>query len=217
MVNTVNYVRDTLGGTQSGVAMLLAANGFGTMLVALSLPRVLDRLDARPVMLAGATTLIAGLASAVTLSLADAGDWRWVAAIAVWAVIGAGTAAVLTPTGQVLRRSSTPADRPALFAAQFSLSHLAWLLTYPVAGWLAATDLTTTWTTLAVIATIGIAVAVRMWPRHDSAEPALPRKVGTEDIAEPTNPAIGPMRPIVDDGLALGSSAPDADALVGAR
>ncbi|WP_040738195.1 MFS transporter, partial [Nocardia tenerifensis] len=61
MVNTVNYVRDTLGGTQSGVAMLLAANGFGTMLVALSLPRVLDRLGARPVMLAGAATLLAGL------------------------------------------------------------------------------------------------------------------------------------------------------------
>ncbi|MCP2318026.1 putative arabinose efflux permease, MFS family [Nocardia amikacinitolerans] len=180
MVNTVNYVRDTLGGTQSGVALLLAANGFGTMLVALSLPRVLDRLGARPVMLAGAATLIAGLGAAITLSLATAGDWRWGAAIAVWATVGAGTAAVLTPTGQVLRRSSSPADRPALFAAQFSLSHLAWLITYPIAGWLTtAAGFTTTWITLAALAGAGITAALRMWPRHDPEELTHLHEVGT--------------------------------------
>ncbi|MFD4293703.1 MFS transporter [Rhodococcus sp. NPDC058532] len=167
MVNTVNYVRDTLGGTQSGVAVLLAANGFGTLVVALTAPRVLDRVGARPVMLAGGGTLLAGLGAAILLSLADGGDWRWAAAVGVWAVVGAGTAAVLTPTGQVLRRSSGPADRPALFAAQFSLSHLAWLVTYPIAGWLAASGLTATWVTLSVIGAAGLAAALWMWPRHD--------------------------------------------------
>ncbi|UFT00381.1 MFS transporter [Nocardia huaxiensis] len=182
MINTVNYVRDTLGGTQSGVAMLLAANGFGTMLVALALPRVLDRLGARPVMLTGATTLLAGLAAAITLSLADAGDWRWAAAIAVWALIGAGTAAILTPTGQVLRRSTQPSDRPAIFAAQFSLSHLAWLLTYPITGWLTTTaGFTTTWVTLAVLATAGITVALRMWPKQDPEVITHLHPVGTID------------------------------------
>ncbi|WP_217441178.1 MFS transporter [Nocardia barduliensis] len=184
MVNTVNYVRDTLGGTQSGVAMLLAANGLGTMIVALALPRVLDGLDARPVMLAGAATLIAGLAGAIALSTADTGQWRWAAAIAVWSLVGAGTAAVLTPTGQVLRRSSQPADRPALFAAQFSLSHVAWLITYPIAGWLTtAAGLTTTWVTLAVLAVAGIIVAVRMWPRNDPAELTHLHELGTIDPA----------------------------------
>ncbi|MFD0363049.1 MFS transporter [Nocardia sp. GCM10030253] len=184
MVNTVNYVRDTLGGTQSGVAMLLAANGFGTLIIALSLPRVIDRLGARPVMVAGAATLVVGLGSAVALSIADAGEWRWGAAVAVWAVVGAGTAAVLTPTGQVLRRSSQPADRPALFAAQFSLSHLAWLITYPIAGWLTtAAGFTTTWVTLAVIAGAGITVALRTWPRHDPAELTHLHEVGTIDPA----------------------------------
>ncbi|WP_330181661.1 MFS transporter [Nocardia sp. NBC_01503] len=169
MVNTVNYVRDTLGGTQTGVAMLLAANGFGTMLVALTLPRALDRLDARPVMLTGAATLITGLVAAIALSTADSGEWRWAAAPLVWAIAGAGTAAILTPTGQLLRRSAEPADRPALFAAQFSLSHLAWLITYPIAGWLStATGFTTTWVTLAFIAATGITAAVRLWPRHDA-------------------------------------------------
>ncbi|MFI9511302.1 MFS transporter [Nocardia sp. NPDC052566] len=184
MVNTVNYVRDTLGGTQSGVAMLLAANGFGTMLVALSLPRVLDRAGARPVMLAGAATLIAGLGSAIALSLANTGDWRWSAAIATWALVGAGTAAILTPTGQVLRRSSQPADRPALFAAQFSLSHLAWLITYPIAGWLTtAAGFTTTWVTLAVLAGLGFVAALRMWPRHDPEVISHLHEVGTIDPA----------------------------------
>ncbi|WP_043730877.1 MULTISPECIES: MFS transporter [Nocardia] len=182
MVNTVNYVRDTLGGTQSGVATLLAANGLGTMIVALLLPRVLERRDARPVMLAGAATLLAGLGSAIALSTASSGDWRWGAAIAVWAVVGAGTAAVLTPTGQVLRRSSRPADRPALFAAQFSLSHLAWLITYPIAGWLTtATGYTTTWMTLALLAGTGITVALRMWPRHDPAQLTHLHEVGSID------------------------------------
>ncbi|MGW5106541.1 MFS transporter [Nocardia sp. NPDC004123] len=189
MVNTVNYVRDTLGGTQTGVVMLLAANGFGTMLVALSLPRVLDRIGARPVMLTGAAILLAGLGAAIALSLAGSGDWRWGAAIAVWATVGAGTAAILTPTGQVLRSSSQPADRPAVFAAQFSLSHLAWLLTYPVTGWLTTTTgFTTTWVTLAVFATVGIAVAHRMWPRHDP-EQVIPPHI------EPRPQATADQRP----------------------
>jgi MFS family permease len=184
MVNTVNYVRDTLGGTQSGVGMLLAANGFGTMIVALSLPPVLDRVGARPVMLTGAATLVAGLGAAIALSTADSGEWRWGAVIAVWAVIGAGTAAVLTPTGQVLRRSSRAADRPALFAAQFSLSHLAWLITYPIAGWLtAATGFTVTWVTLAVLAAVGLTVALRAWPRKDPAVLTHLHEVGTIDPA----------------------------------
>jgi MFS family permease len=184
MVNTVNYVRDVLGGTQSGVALLLAANGFGTMLVALSLPRILDRLGARPVMLTGAVGLLAALGSAIALSFADSGDWRRAAAIAVWAGIGAGTAAILTPTGQVLRRSSRSADRPALFAAQFSLSHVAWLLTYPIAGWLTtAAGFTTTWVVLAVLGVMGMVVALRMWPRHDPELLTHLHEVGTIDPA----------------------------------
>ncbi|MBF6163107.1 MFS transporter [Nocardia cyriacigeorgica] len=182
MVNTVNYVRDTLGGTQSGVAMLLAANGFGTMLVALALPRVLDRRGARPVMMAGAATLLTGLGAAIALSTASGGEWRWGAAVAVWAVIGVGTAAVLTPTGQVLRRSSQAGDRPALFAAQFSLSHLAWLLTYPLTGWLStAAGFTVTWMVLAVLAGTGVVVALRVWPRNDPAELTHLHEVGTID------------------------------------
>lgn len=192
MVNTVNYARDVLGGTQSGVAVLLAANGLGTMLVALTLPRILDRRGERPVMRTGAAVLTAGLAAAVALSFADAGSWP--AALAIWAIIGAGTGLILTPTGRVLRRSAHAEDRPALFAAQFSLSHVAWLLTYPLTGWLATTTtFTTTWLTLAALATLGTAAALRLWPRHDPTELTHTHDLDTVDPAILTDAIqIGP-------------------------
>ena len=53
IVNTVVYVRDRLGGTETDTALVLAAAGAGSMVVALALPRLLDRLPDRPFMIAG--------------------------------------------------------------------------------------------------------------------------------------------------------------------
>src|SRR5713226_7592168 len=60
----------------------------------------------------------------------------WPALLATWGILGVGYSAVMTPSGRLLRRSAHAADRPAVFAAQFALSHACWLLTYPLAGWL---------------------------------------------------------------------------------
>jgi MFS family permease len=168
MVNTVNYVQGELGRSQADVALLLAGNGVGTMLVALLLPRVLDRVPERRVMLTGAVVLLAGMVGAIGLSTASSGAWRWTAVLVVWAVIGTGTGLVLTPVGRVLRRSSTASDRPAVFAAQFSLSHACWLLAYPIAGWVAtAAGFTATWLVLTGLAVIGLVTAVLAWPQRD--------------------------------------------------
>jgi len=170
MVTTVNYVRDALGRPQADVAWLLAASGTGTMLVALALPPILHRVSERTVMICGAVVLLVGAAGAVTLSTAS-GAQRWAAALGVWWLIGSGMSLILTPVGRVLRRSSAPSDRPAIFAAQFSLSHLCWLLAYPIAGWGATLlGFTTTWSVLAGIAAAGAVVAVAAWPRHDPEE-----------------------------------------------
>ncbi|MBE8516174.1 MFS transporter [Amycolatopsis sp. H6(2020)] len=167
MVNTVNYVQGELGRPQTDVALLLAGNGVGTMLVALLLPRILDRVPERRVMLSGATVLLAGITAAIGLSTAS-GGWRWAAVLVVWTIIGSGTGTVLTPIGRVLRRSSAASDRPAVFAAQFSVSHACWLLAYPIAGWLATSSgFTTTWLVLSGLAAAGMVVATRSWPRHD--------------------------------------------------
>ncbi|MFJ8255580.1 MFS transporter [Streptomyces sp. NPDC094466] len=166
VVNTVNYVRDVLGGSQSAVAWMLAASGGGTLLAALALPRVLDRVAARTVMATGAGVLVGGTAAAVTL--ASAGLATWTGTAIVWALIGIGMALVITPTGKVLRASVEPNAVPGVFAAQFSLSHLAWLITYPIAGWLGTnTGFAAAWSVLAALAAAGAIGALVLWPRHD--------------------------------------------------
>jgi MFS family permease len=166
VVNTVNHVRDELGGSQSDVAWMLAASGTGTLLAALVLPRVLDRIAARTVMTTGAGVLVGGTTAAVTLIAAGLTTWTGTAII--WTVIGIGMALIITPTGKVLRASVGRNAIPEAFAAQFSLSHLAWLITYPVAGWLGTNaGVTLAWSVLAVLAGAGAIGALLLWPRHD--------------------------------------------------
>ncbi|MFH9371240.1 MFS transporter [Streptomyces anulatus] len=166
VVSTVNYVRDELGGSQSAVAWMLAASGGGTLLAALALPRVLDRVAARTVMVTGAGVLVGGTAAAVTL--VAAGLTTWAGTAVVWALIGIGMALVITPTGKVLRASVEPNAIPGAFAAQFSLSHLAWLITYPIAGLLGTNiGFAAAWSALAVLAGAGAIGALLLWPRHD--------------------------------------------------
>ena len=170
MVSTVNIVRDHLSGSQAGVAWLLAASGIGTMIVALVLPRVLDRVPERPVMFAGGGLLVAAAASSAVMASVP-GALTWPSTLLTWSAIGVGMSLVLTPVGQVLRRSSAPADRAAAFAAQFSLSHLCWLITYPIAGWLGTSaGFGPTFAVLSGLSLIGLAAAVQAWPRRDPVE-----------------------------------------------
>lgn len=165
VVNTVNYVRDVLGRPDADVALLLGAHGAGTLLVASAMPTVLERLPERSVMLLGAGALGTGSLAAVALSTTEG---SWPAALAIWAVIGTGSGLVLTPVGRVLRRSAHEADRPAVFAAQFSLSHACWLVSYPVAGWLVtASGFTRGWLVLSGLTVLGSLAAIRLWPRRD--------------------------------------------------
>ncbi len=164
IVNTVVYVRDRLGGTDSDTALAFAAAGAGSMVVALMLPRLLDRLPDRPLMLSGGLVLAAGL-------LAGLARPDLLALLAVWFVLGAGSSLVQTPAGRLLRRSARAGDRPAVYAAQFALSHACWLVAYPLAGWLgAAFGLTTTFAVLAALTLAATLAALVLWPRHDPAE-----------------------------------------------
>lgn len=136
MVNTVVYVRDMLGGGEAGVALMLAGYGAGSMVVALSVPRLLIVVPDRLVMLTGAGVAATGLVVAATVLVAATPSWPVLAS--TWALLGAATSMVNTPAGRLLRRASTETDRTALFTAQFSLSHAGFLLTYPIAGWVGA-------------------------------------------------------------------------------
>lgn len=164
IVNTVVLVQGQFGLTDQHTAMAFAAFGGGSMLAALALPALLKRWHDRQVMLTGGGILISGLLLALPM-----GSLEWL--LPVWTWLGVGFSTAQTPIGRVLARSSHAEDRPALFAAQFSLSHAAWLLAYPLAGWLGSTaGITVTLLVLASLALIGFIFASKLWPSVDPPE-----------------------------------------------
>ena len=88
--------------------------------------------------------------------------------LALWFVLGLGYSTAQTPSGRLLRRSSNPEDRPALFAAQFSLSHACWLIAYPVAGLVSsASGTNAAFLVLGILSAIGSLATWLLWPAHD--------------------------------------------------
>ncbi|MDA1361092.1 MFS transporter [Glycomyces luteolus] len=166
IVNTVVLVQDVLGGTDGDVAIALGAYGIGSMAVALLTPRLLRRATDRRLMTAAAFVLAAALVALTAALATGAFGWAWL--LANWFVLGAATAAILTPTGRLVTASAAPNDRPAAFAAQFSLSHGWFLVTYPVAGWLAAADMTAAAAVLTCIAVAAALTGRIIWPARDA-------------------------------------------------
>ncbi|WP_297615299.1 MFS transporter [uncultured Roseicyclus sp.] len=160
-VNTVVLVKARLGLGEEAVALAFAGFGAGSMLAAFLLPRILTRLDDRPVMIGGAALMVAGVALVPMVgSLA--------ALIALWAIIGFGFSLTQTPIGRIINRSAREADRGAVFAAQFALSHACWLVTYPLAGWVGAgAGLSAAALVLAGIGAVGVVAVLWLWPAHD--------------------------------------------------
>ena len=124
IVNTAVLVKGLLGGTDSDVALALACFGGGSMTAARLLPRLLDRMADRAVMLPSAGmlgTVLVGFAG--VMSVTQGTIVVWPALLSTWTLFGIAYSAVMTPSGRLLRRSASAADRPAVFAAQFALSH----------------------------------------------------------------------------------------------
>lgn len=168
IVNTVVIVRG-MGLGQRDVALTLAAFGGGSITAALTLPRILDCVADRTVMLAAAAVLTLALAAlaAITVSMAP-GAAYWHVLLAGWLMLGVAYSASVTPSGRLLRRSANAEDRPALFAAQFALSHVCWLICYPLVGQLGArVSMTAAFGAMAVVAAIGTLVAFWIWPASD--------------------------------------------------
>jgi MFS family permease len=173
LVNTVVYVRDVLHRPDTDLALALACFGVGSMIVALSAPRVLDRFGDRAMMLTGAALIPVGLAGTTALTaLGVGGTGGWGCLLGLWFLLGAGNSTILTPSSRLLRDASTEETRPYVFTAQFSLSHACYILTYPLAGWVgAAAGLGWAAAALTSIGMIGAAGAFLSWPRHPAAVP----------------------------------------------
>ena len=164
IVNTVVYVRENIGGTESDTAFAFAAYGAGSIIVALTLPRILDRFPDRPLMLAGGIFSILGL----FLGLFEPGLHFL---LMIWILLGLGGALIQTPAGRLIKRSAHDADRPSIFAFQFALSHACWLVTYPLAGWVGGTfSLMAAFLAFGILSMIATAMALILWPADDPME-----------------------------------------------
>ncbi len=161
IVNTVVYVKAVLSGSDTQVAAAFAAAGCGSMIGALCVPWLVERVADRVVMLAGALLMGAGVL----------GIWAGpglTAMLPVWFVIGLGWSLVQTPAGRVVNRSARPGDRSAYFSAQFALSHACWLVAYPLTGRLGAhfgIESTAAMLGVAILAFVSVAAAA--WPKED--------------------------------------------------
>ena len=167
LVNTVVMVRSGYGADNTSVAYALAAFGGGSMLAAFALPALLDRLRDRTVMITAA-----GLVCVLTFGhaslLSSYGLLPWTSFLWVWMASGVFYTAIMTPSGRLLRKSAHAEDRPALFAAQFALSHACWLITYPVAGWVGSEQgLPMAMLVLGALGVVGLIMAMIVWPKDD--------------------------------------------------
>ncbi|MEG3153898.1 MFS transporter [Sphingomonas sp. RB1R13] len=181
IVNTVVIVRG-LGLSQRDVALTLAAFGGGSITAALTLPKILDRVSDRRVMLIAASIMALALAGlAVAARVMPPGSDYWHVLITGWIVLGLAYSASVTPSGRLLRRSANAEDRPALFAAQFALSHVCWLIAYPLVGQVGAhVNMAAAFAAMAILAAIGVIAAARLWPAEDPAR--IEHSHGDDDV-----------------------------------
>ena len=169
LVNTVVYTLDLFHGSTTDLAVALACYGAGSMAVALAAPRILEQLPDRTMMVCGGGTLAVGLSAASVIAWTE---HSWPLLLALWAVLGAGTSMINTPSARLLRRAASNSTRSDLFTAQFSLSHACFIVTYPIAGWVGAG-----WgqpaaaIVLAALATLGTVAALRWWPSGRRPDP----------------------------------------------
>jgi MFS family permease len=130
-VNTVVLVRGGFGLDERATAVALATFGAGTVAGALAMLPLMPRLGAQRTMTAGALVTVAGLAAGVALT-------SFAGLLALWVLLGFGTGLALTAAPAVLRGEGDETDRPLLYATYFSITNLALLVAYPLAGWIGA-------------------------------------------------------------------------------
>ncbi len=184
MVLTVPLVRGGLGGSEAQAAGVLVAFGLGSIVSAAIMTPIVTRIGPRPYMLSGLLVMSAAM-SGVWPALAWAPEsqiYVWLSTI--WFVAGLGNSAVLAPMGRVVRDSVEDADLPHVFAAQFSLAHGWWLISYPVAGWGA-----TIWgfgpmtLMLSGFAALALIAAARLWRDPAPIAPAPTTDPATTDLS----------------------------------
>lgn len=165
LVNSVVYVKGVFGLGDASLALALGAYGAGSLVIALNVPWIVDRIGVLRTMSAGGWALTAGMVCAVAMTIvATTTGTGWWMLLASWALLGASTSLINTPSSRLLADASTPENRNLVYTAQFALSHGCFLISYPVAGWLGAIGLPVAASALLGLAVVGL-VAVMLLRR----------------------------------------------------
>lgn len=161
LVNSVVYARGVFSLGEEALALALACYGIGSLIIALNVPWLVGKLGVIRTMITGATVIVVGLIAAVIITaVATSSGAGWFVLLGTWVLLGMGTSLVNTPSSRLLADASTPANRNLVYTAQFALSHACFLITYPIAGWLGAINLTGAALALLVIGAVAGIVAV---------------------------------------------------------
>lgn len=161
VVNTVVYIREYLDGSEADVALMLAASGGGSMIVAMLLPKLQTYISNKKIMFLGVIVMATGV-GLITIHPS------LYTALFIWFLVGVGLSMVQTPSGVIVNRSASAVDRSAYFSAQFALSHLCWLIFYLVAGYAGAyIGIEHTALMLSIFMFVFLAVSIYLWPSND--------------------------------------------------
>lgn len=169
IINTVVLVKERLSLSDSEVPLLLLAAGIGAMTAAFVVPRVIERIGQRILMLSASSLMFVALLSG---ALVNTWFLHYTTLFPLWFLLGASNAAILIPSANVIRQSCQESDRNDFFAANFSLTHGMWLFAYLLAG-IGGSSLNMTWVFIifAGISLIALLYAKNTWVADEIIDP----------------------------------------------
>lgn len=128
LVNTVGYVKGNLGLGDAQYGWVMAAFGVGATLAALAAGALDKRLARTTFVLLGATL--------TTLAILPTAMASLVPLMLLWFLAGVGQNWVNLPTNTLIADHTPEALQGRVYGAHFAWSHLWWMFSYPLAGWL---------------------------------------------------------------------------------
>lgn len=127
LVNTVIYVHEVLHGDETQTAIAMMVVGLGSMVMALRLPKWLERHSPQHFHWIGLITICVSFA----LGSFTPG---WIGFGLMCLAMGVGMSCIQTSAGLLITDACGDEDTGPYFAAHFSLTHFWWLFTYLIAG-----------------------------------------------------------------------------------
>ena len=127
IINSVVFFHGMAHLSESMVAIAMGIFGCGAVSCAILIPRLRNRFPDTRIMISGVVLLLLAFSIASVFH-------HWISLLLIWPILGIGTIAVDTPISILVNKNSAEHNRSALFAANFSLTHVCWLVSYLLVG-----------------------------------------------------------------------------------